>query len=228
MLKATAAVPENAQLILSTVSPGAAQKRLALAVVLGLVTFFVLVTAGPLGRVQTTPVAAFVPAYATAMFVCDSITAILLFVQFSILRSRAVLVIACGYLFAALILVPWILAFPGVFTPGGGLIGGLQTTSWLYFSQHAGFSLFAIWYGVLKGTVSDTGVWRNATSTAIGLGVALTAGAVLAVTVVCVAGEALLPRVVLDARHLSPLWPYAGAPVAFVSLSGLVVLWMRG
>ena len=106
----------------------------------------------PLGSIQTKPVAAFVPAYATAMFVCDSITAILLFVQFSILRSRAILVIASGYLFTALILIPWILAFPGVFASNVGLIGGLQTTSWLYFSQHAGLPLFAIWSALSKGT----------------------------------------------------------------------------
>ena len=81
---------------------------------------FCSITAGPLLEASSTrPVAAFVPAYATAMFVCDSITAILLFAQFSILRSRAILVIASGYLFTALILIPWILTFPGVFVPTG-------------------------------------------------------------------------------------------------------------
>ncbi len=227
MLKTAAVVSEEEQLILSTVSPGAAQKRLALAVALGLLIVFVLIAAGPLGSIQTEPVAAFVPAYATAMFVCDSITAILLFVQFSILRSRAILVIASGYLFTALILIPWILAFPGVFAPNVGLIGGLQTTSWLYFSQHAGLPLFAIWYALSKGTSADARVWR-ATRSAIAVSVVLTAGLVSAVTIICVAGEAQLPRVVLDSLHLSPLWPYAGAPVAFLSLSGLVVLWIRG
>ena len=159
MLKTAAIVSDEEHLILSTVSPGAAQKRLALAVVLGLVIGFVLIAAGPLGSIQTKPVAAFVPAYATAMFVCDSITAILLFAQFSILRSRAILIIASGYLFTALILIPWILAFPGVFAPNVGLIGGLQTTSWLYFSQHAGLPLFAIGYALSKGTDTDKRAW---------------------------------------------------------------------
>jgi signal transduction histidine kinase len=228
MLKTAAAVSEEEQLILSTVSPGAAQKRLALAVVLGLMIAFVLIAAGPLGSIQTKPVAAFVPAYATAMFVCDSITAILLFAQFSILRSRAILVIASGYLFTALILIPWILAFPGVFAPNAGLIGGLQTTSWLYFSQHAGLPLFAISYALSKDTDTDKRAWRRSTRSAIALSVALTAGLVTAVAFVCVAGEALLPRVVLDSLHLSSLWPYAGAPVALLSLSALIVLWIRG
>jgi signal transduction histidine kinase len=225
MLKTTG---EEEQLILSTVSPGAAQKRLALSVVLGSLTVFVLITAGPLGRIRTEPVAAFVPAYATAMFVCNSITAILLFVQFSILRSRAILIIASGYLFTALILIPWILAFPGVFASNVGLIGGLQTTSWLYFSEHAGLPVFAIGYALSKDTDADKRIWQRATGGAIALSIALTAGLVLAVAFICVAGEALLPHVVLDTRHLSPLWPYAGAPVALLSLSALTVLWIRG
>ena len=94
------------------------------------------------------------------MFVCDSITAILLFAQFSILRSRAILVIASGYLFTALILIPWILTFPGVFVPGG-LMGGLQSTSWLYFFQHAGFPLFVIGYALSKDRGSHRTVWQG-------------------------------------------------------------------
>lgn len=227
MLRPADVVSEEEQLILSTVSPGPAQTRLALAVVVGLLIVFVLIAAGPLGSIRTNPVAAFVPAYATAMFVCDSITAILLFAQFSILRSRAILVIASGYLFTALILIPWILAFPGVFTPGAGLIGGLQTTSWLYFAQHAGLPVFAIGYALSKDTDADNWVWPRATRPAIVLSVAVTAGLVSVVAFICVAGEALLPRVVLDSLHLSPLWPYAGAPVALLSLSGLIVLWIR-
>jgi hypothetical protein len=50
-------------------SPGRAQRRLALAVV---VAFFI--TAGPLSTIQLGRIDAFIPAYATAMFVNDSIT----------------------------------------------------------------------------------------------------------------------------------------------------------
>jgi signal transduction histidine kinase len=227
MLQTAVLVSEEAQLILSTLSPGTAQKRLALAVVVGLLIVFVLITAGPLGSIRIYPVAAFVPAYATAMFVCDSITAILLFAQFSILRSRAILIIASGYCFTALMLIPWILAFPGVFTPSAGLIGGLQTTSWLYFAEHAGLPVFAIGYALSKDKDADKWVWPRATRSAIALSVAVTAALVSAVAFICVAGEARLPRVVLDSLHLSPLWPYAGAPVALLSLSGLIVLWIR-
>ena len=140
MPKAAAIVPDEQHLIFSTLSPGPTQKRLALAVVLSLFAVFVLITVGPLSGVRLRRVDAFVPAYATAMFVCDSITAILLFAQFSILRSRATLVIASGYLFTALILIPFLLVFPGVFVPGN-LMGGPQSTSWIWCFWHAGFPI---------------------------------------------------------------------------------------
>ena len=137
-------------------------------------TVFVLITAGPLSRIQTGRVDAFIPIYLTAMFVNDSITAILLFAQFSILRSRAILVIANGYLFTALMLIPYILTFPGVFAPKG-LIGGLQSTSWLYFFQYAVFPLFVIAYAVLKDADHGKRIWRGTARAAIVLSAVSTA-----------------------------------------------------
>jgi signal transduction histidine kinase len=227
VVKVAADIPDEESLVLSTVPPGPVQERLALFVVLGLLGVFLLITVGPLSGVQTKPVAAFVPAYATALFVCDSITAILLFAQFSVLRSRAILVIASGYLFVALILIPWILAFPGVFVPARGLLGGLQSTSWLYFFQHAGLPVFAIGYVLARDADASRRVWQGTTRAAVGLSVFFTTTLVLAVAVLCTAGEPLLPKVVADSLHLSPLWPYAGAPVALLSLTALIVLWRK-
>jgi signal transduction histidine kinase len=62
---------------------------------------------------------------------------------------------------------------------------------------------------------------------AVALSVAWTTALVSALAFLCTAGEALLPRVVLDSVHLSPLWPYAGAPVAAMSVVALIVLWRR-
>src|SRR5271165_7199643 len=116
---------------------------------------------------------AFVPAYATAMFVNDSITAVLLFAQFSILRSRALLAIASGYLFTALMIIPWMLTFPGVFTPSGLLGAGLQSTSWLYTLWHAGFPIFVIAYALLKDADPTKQLWWGSAGAAILLSVAM-------------------------------------------------------
>ena len=76
-----------------------------------------LIIAGPLSGLQPVRIEIFFPIYVTAMLMSDLITAVLLFAQFSILRSLAMLAIASGYLFTALILISWILTFPGVFAP---------------------------------------------------------------------------------------------------------------
>jgi len=227
MAEIVAVVPEQQRLFLSSLSPGAAQKRLALAVVLAISAVFVLITAGPLSDVRLPRIDAFVPAYATAMFVCDSITAILLYTQFSILRSRAMLVIASGYLFTALILVPFVLVFPGMFVPGAGLLGGLQSTSWIWLAWHAGFPVFVIGYALLKDAAPRRASHGTVRSS-IALSVGFTVAGVLATAALFTLGESLLPRVTTDSLHFSTLWPYfIGSPVALSTIAALIVLWFR-
>ena len=112
----SAGAAEDQHFVLSSLPPTRGQKRLAAAIVLGLMVALSLVT-GPFGGIQLAPIHSFVAVYTTAMFVTDSITAVLLYAQFSIVRSRAILVIASGYLFTALLIVPYVLAFPGVLAP---------------------------------------------------------------------------------------------------------------
>ena len=159
-MKAAVIVPEDDFFVLSNLSPGPAQKRLALGVVLCISAVFILITSGLLSNIRPGEIDAFVPAYTAAMIVNDSITAVLLFAQFSILRSRAILVIASGYLFTALILIPWALTFPGLFAPTG-LVGGLQSTSGLYFFWHVGFALFVVVYALTKDTDASKRFWQG-------------------------------------------------------------------
>jgi signal transduction histidine kinase len=226
MVKTAAAVPEEQQFILSSLSPGPAQRRLALAVVLALLVAY-FITVGPLSTIQLGRIDAFVPAYATAMFVIDSITAVLLFAQFSILRSRALLAISNGYLFAALMVIPWMLTFPGVFTPGGLLGAGLQSTNWLYILWHAGFPLLVIAYALLKDADRAKRLWQGSAGAAILSSVVMTAAVVCAATFLVTAYDPLLPRMMLDTTHLSALWYYAAAPMTLLSVLALIVLWIR-
>jgi signal transduction histidine kinase len=212
--------------ILSSHSPSLAQKRLALTVVLALVAAFII-SAGPLSTIQPGRIDAFVPAYATALFVTDLITAVLLFAQFSILRSRALLAIASGYLFTALIVIPWMLTFPGVFTPGGLLGAGLQTTNWLYILWHAGFPMFVIAYALLKDTYPTNGLWQGSTGAVILSSVAMTATVVCAATFLVTAGNALLPSTMVDPVRFSTLRLYLAGYQALLSVAALIVLWVR-
>jgi signal transduction histidine kinase len=133
------------EILLSALPPSRAQKRLTLAIVLALLAAFLatLPFAGmPLGYTRE-----FIPAYAAAMFVIFLITSSLLFVQFSIVRSRALLAISGGYLFSTLMTIPWALTFPDLFeqTDMASTTWGLLSTLW-----HVGFPLFVIAYTLLK------------------------------------------------------------------------------
>src|SRR6476620_5462386 len=148
MQHSNAVAPEVPHFILSSLPPSKAQTRLALAVLLGILAIVWIVT-GPLAHVRTSPVPAFLPIYVTTMIATDSITAILLFTQFVILRSRAVLVIAIGYAFTALVLVPYLLTFPGLFA-ATGVIDGPLSTAWFFILWRTGFPSFVIGYALLK------------------------------------------------------------------------------
>jgi signal transduction histidine kinase len=222
----TAFVPEEQHFILSSLSPDRAQRRLALAIVLALLVAF-LVTAGPLSTVQLSRIEAVVPAYAAPMFVVDLITAVLLFAQFFILRSFALLAIAIGYLFTALVAIPWMLAFPGVFAPSGLLGAGLQSTAWLYILWHAGFPVSVIAYALLKDADPAKRPRERAVGPIILASVAASVTVVCAATFVIVAGDKLLPRLMIDAVHIGPLWDYAAAFPLLLSILALVTLWAR-
>jgi len=226
MVEKVAVVPEEQHFILSTLSPGRAQRRVALAIVLALLIAFVI-TEGPLSTIKLGRIDAFVPAYATAMFVNDTITAVLLFAQFFILRSLALLVIASGYLFTALVVIPWMLTFPGVFTPGGLLGAGLQSTAWLYLLWHTGFPTFVIAYALLKDSDPGKRLWQGSAGAAILSSVAMTAAVVGAATFLVTTDNPLLPRLMLDMVRLSTLWFYAAGSAALWNVLALVVLWAR-
>jgi signal transduction histidine kinase len=169
----------------------------------------------------------FVAVYTTAMFVTDSITAILLYAQFSILRSRAILVIASGYLFTAFLIVPYVLAFPGVLAPNG-VVGGLQTSAHLYLIWHCGFPLFVTGYALAKDKDPSRRLSQGKVRSAILQSVAWTAAGAMAVAFLCIRGAAVLPRIMLDQNRFVPEWPYVvGAPIAALCTLALVVLWLR-
>jgi len=55
---------------------------------------------------------AFIPVVQTILFIGDLITAVLIYTKYSISRSRALLILASGYLFTALMVIPHTLTFP--------------------------------------------------------------------------------------------------------------------
>jgi signal transduction histidine kinase len=226
MQEAVVTAPEEQSLIASDLSPGMAQKRLALAFALGIVAAFFVIT--KVSDNVPRPVPGFVLTFATAMFVCDSITAVLLFAQFYILRSLAMLVLASAYVYTALILIPYALSFHGVFIPNEALFGGLQSAAGLYVAWHSGFPAFVLCYALLKDAEAGKMDWRGSVGSGIVLSVTLTASLVAALAIFCIAGEAMVPRMMADRLQFAPSYPYVvGIPDCSLSLCAMIALWVR-
>jgi signal transduction histidine kinase len=115
------------------------------------ISALVFVACVPYVRVQLQPSPAFVAIYNTVSTLNDLTTAVILFGQFSILHSRALLLLASGYLFASLMSVIQLAAFPGMFAATGLLGAQPQTALWLCVFWHGGFPLVVIFYALFHG-----------------------------------------------------------------------------
>jgi signal transduction histidine kinase len=223
--KGRVAAPDARGFFISTVAPGRGQTRLAAAFVLFLVAFGVVVAL--YRRVQLPPIYAIIPAFAMALVITDLLTAFLLYSQFWLLRRRALLVIASGYLFTAFILVPWAMTFPGSFSPGGLLGAGAQTTAWLYVLWHAGFPMFVIGYALLKDHDPAKSLSHGSPVTAIFASVVLVAAFVCALTFLTTVGQDLLPSIAVDALHQRQPWNIlVSCSGALAAMAGALI-WLR-
>jgi hypothetical protein len=113
--------------LLSNMPATPRDRRIALAVVA--VSALLFVIAVPYAGTPLAPMPAFVASYQSAMALSDLITAVLLLSQFAMLRSWALLLLACGYLFTTAAAIVHGLTFPGLFAPTGLLGAGPQTTA---------------------------------------------------------------------------------------------------
>jgi signal transduction histidine kinase len=210
--------------VLANVPPTREQRRMARAFLSALLV--ILLVTWPFAAVKLPEIHAFVPTLAAALLVSDCVTAALLFAQFTILRQWALLVIAGGYWFSALIVVAHALAFPGAFTPTGALGSGLQSAVWLYWFWHSGLPLAIIGYVLLKdtGRVADVRVMGRAITLSVVAVVVLVVGLLWFVT----QHHDLLPVVFTDVGPLSLFRRTIGGVVILALGSiALALLWSR-
>ncbi len=215
------AMSDEQRVFLSTLPAGRRERRLALAVVLA--SLGVFVAAAPFARVPLTPVAAFIPIYEAALVINDLITAVLLFGQFTIVRSRALVVLAGGYLFTALMAVTHALTFPGLFAPTGLLGAGPQSTAWLYMFWHGGFPLAVIAYALLEDAPRASAPPRSPARLAILSALAATLVAVVGFTLLATAGQDALPAIMVG-DHYTPAMIVVVSSVWGLSLLALLGL----
>ena len=209
------AVSGEPQIFLSTLPARRSDRRIALAVVSASVLIFA--AAVPFARVQLPTAWSFVAGYQSVLVVNGLITAILLYAQFSILRSRAMLVLASGYLFATLMAVVQL-------APSGLLGAHPHTAAWLYMLGHGGFPLLVIGYAVLKDKAADR--MRGSVRGAIASGTIATVAAVGALALMVTAGPDWLPAG-MNGDNYSPAMIGMVSSISTLSFAALLALWVR-
>ena len=208
---------------LSTV-PATRGDRNAALVVVG-VSSVLFASAVPFAGVPLTPIPAFVASYQSALAVNDLITAVLLFSQFGILRSRALLLLGSGYLFTAAAAIVHALTFPGLFAPTGLLGAGPQTTVWLYMIWHGGFPLLVLGYALLKDKEGGPKV-GGSVGGAILVSVIAVGVAISGFSWIVTSRHDILPTLLSGGHYTSTMIGVVSA-VWCLSLAALLGLWVR-
>ncbi len=187
--------PTASDILLTDLPPTRRQTRAAIVVVLTVLVAFAVVA--PFSDRPGAALNAFFPSLDAIVLVTDLITAVLLYAQFSISRSRSLLVLASGYLFTAFIVIPHALTFAGAFSPTGLFGAGLQTGSWLFIFWHIGFAAALLGYAISKDLKRDGPASEAAVGRESGWSVAIVVAVVSGITWLTTGGEALLPPIIL-------------------------------
>jgi signal transduction histidine kinase len=187
----------NGPVSLATATPSSLHRVLVVLVggLLVLVTVFLWPHAGDTGP----ELPGFVGAYGTAVAICDLLTATLLFSQFSQIRTANLLILSCGYLFTAIIVMIHLSSFPGAFTTEYILGGDPDTTPWLWNFWHSVFPITVLLSAVVRCPVGTN------PQRAVAVAVILTGGAIVATTVFSARYNNALPQMIND-RAFTPFY----------------------
>lgn len=186
----------STDVLLFTHAPTRSQTRFAAFVALLVTLVFMAIL--PFRQVVLPRTNSFIPVVDTVLVLGDLLTAVLMFTQAATLRSRALIALGGGYLFAGLVIIPHGLTFPGAFAAHGLLGSGPSTTVWLNIFWHSGVPAAAILYAFLRPADDRAPLPVDGLRPAMILCIALSSALALALTVLATRGESLLPALMND------------------------------
>jgi signal transduction histidine kinase len=206
---------DHPQLSLAYLPPKPWQSRSALAG--AAVLLLGLAALAPFAAKPLPQVNGFVPALDAIIFVTDLITAILL--------SRALLVLACGYLFSALIVVAHGLTFPDAFFPTENLSRSLRINFRIYQLWHLGLPASLFVYVWLRDEDRTKASVRTPTALVGIFSVVSVLALVSGLVWLAAAGDELLPFPLNNLDRSSPFAPWLPALTMLICAVALSLLW---
>jgi signal transduction histidine kinase len=207
--------------------PTRAESRLALAIV-G-VMFVALLVVLPFANVPLGQVPPFIPTTSAVIFVGELMVATLLFAQTAVFRSRALTVLASGYVLTALLLIPYALTFPGAFAPAGLFHAGPNPAAWLMGFRRWAAPLSVILYVLLKQADSATPPDPLRAPAPVILWVIAAAALAAGLTLLATAGRDLLPTLFANPGNPihSSLFLFNLSITTLLAIAVGMLLWRR-
>jgi signal transduction histidine kinase len=216
---------DDSRLSIASVPATPRQRKIALAFAAGVASTGFLIAW--IGRVPMPRSDGFIPGVQGVIAAVEFITAVLLFAQYATERSRALLLLAAGYLFTALIVVAHALTFPGAFSPTGLLGAGPQTAAWLYVVWHAAVPAVACGYTLLKRQLPSAAGFDAASNVAVRMTVLVAVSAAVVLTWVAIVAADSLPTLVTSTTAFASTARIATALPLALSVLALGLLWRR-
>ena len=210
-------IADSTSVSLLNLPPTRAQTRVAFALTVILLLTFGAVA--PFANFHSPPPIGLREILLTLIFATNLVTAILIFSQCSITHSRALLLLASGYLFSSLIMIPNVtIAGDFSWTDFGTSI---HNRPFIYAIWHLGFGTAVICYALLKDSTPIS------TQHPIGWSILIVVGSVCAITSAMVIFGNFIPQFFLDGSRLTPLAHYAAGLDLVIGISALLIMWFR-
>ena len=215
--------PAGEPVLLSSLAPGRNQIWLAGAMLA--LSLSALALMAPHASRPMTDMVVLLPAYAAAVLVIELVTSAFLTALYYVQRSRAILILAAGYLFSGTLVAPWVLTFPGVFLELG-IDEGIQSAAAFAALKRLGFPFFILAYALLPD--------RQVARRKVAVSILVVMGSVLAfVAMSCwlvLADGSSLPlsqAFMTDALTPGILWRFIPAIAIVLYLAGIIALAIR-
>lgn len=197
------------------------------------ITIVVLIYIGllavlPAYDVQVGQIPGFIPTASAILLVCDLITAAILYAQAAVFRSRALTVLASGYVFSGLLFIPYALTFPGAFSPSGLLGAKINTTGWIAVFWRMATPTAVLLYALFKRVDAAAGPVAELPPARILLGVASAVALAVAVTLLTTLGHDMLPPFFVNRNEvIRPVLVTVNLVVFTLTVAGMVMLFRQ-
>jgi len=169
----------------------------------------------------------FMPSVLSIIMFSEWITSFLLFGQFIVSGRLPLAILGATSLYSGSIVLPHMLALPGLFSPTGWLHANSQTATWLWVFWHAGFPIGLIVYQVLNCRRVPMRQVRNPVQITW-IAVASVLLLVVSLTIVSIFGTNFLPKIIENGNYHLLITSRVGPVVLGLNLANVIFIFYRG